>query len=105
MNMLKAAARTIDEDAMGAGVDPTDRGARIASAASALVDYVYEYLLDDGVTYGSKIDLHVYRLMEGMVARAMLAQYEHDQEQCDNLITAITDRFCNTAETTAPSST
>lgn len=79
MNMLKAAARTIDEDARGsAGVDHTDRDARITSAASALADYVYEYLLDDGVSYGTVIDLRVYRLMEGVVARAMLAQYEHD---------------------------
>jgi hypothetical protein len=86
MNMLKAAARTIDEDATGAGVDHTDRNARIASAASALVDYVYEYLLDDGITYGTEIDVGVYRIMEGMVARAMLAQYEHDQETLADVI-------------------
>jgi hypothetical protein len=103
MNMLKAAARTIDEDATGAtGVDHTDRGARIASAASALVDYVYEYLLDDDITYGTEIDVGVYRIMETMVACAMLAQYEYDQGNCNNLIEAITDKFCNTPEITAP---
>jgi hypothetical protein len=90
MNMLQAAARTIDEDAMGAGVDYTDRNACIASAASCLVDYVYEYLLDDGVSYDTKIDGCVYRLIESMVARAMLAQYEYDQERCNDLIQAIT---------------
>lgn len=97
MSMLKAAARTIDEDAMGAGVDHTDRNARIASAASCLADYVYEYLLDDGVSYDTAIDVRVYRFIESMVARAMLAQYEYDQECCCDLIQAITD---NTPEIT-----
>ena len=88
--MLKDAALTIASDAEGASnVDYNDRLARINGVTHLLCDYVYEWLLDDGVTYGTVIDVHVFRLIEQLVASAMIAQYDEDAKQWGKVITDI----------------
>jgi hypothetical protein len=74
---------SIDDDVMGAGnVDHNDRCARVNSLVRSglLCDFVHEYLFDDDVTYGTVIDVSVFRLIEQLVASAMIAQYDWDAE-------------------------
>jgi hypothetical protein len=75
--MLKNVSVAIDDVAFAYN---KDRHARIDSIvrSSLLCDFVYEYLADDGVTHGTVIDANVFRLVEQMVASAMIAQYDWD---------------------------
>jgi hypothetical protein len=56
------------------GGNPKDRSARIDDAASALVDWVHEQLIDRGVRFDAN-DLCALRKM---VAVAMIAQHDYD---------------------------
>jgi hypothetical protein len=88
--MLKDVSLTIAEDAEGASnVDCEDRFARIDSAAQRLCDFVYEALLDYGITYGTVIDANVYRAIHRIVAVAMIDQYEYDKESWSEVIADI----------------
>jgi predicted RNA-binding Zn-ribbon protein involved in translation (DUF1610 family) len=85
--MLKNVSMAIDDDVMGAGnVDPKDRDARINGITELLCDYVYEQLFDDDISYGTVIDLNVFRHIEWLVAAAMIAQYDWDAELWDKRI-------------------
>jgi hypothetical protein len=64
-----------------------DRRKRIKDAADDLGDYVYETLLDmglfgDGKLFGQEHIEHVAR----MIAVGMMAQYEHDEKFCIDLV-------------------
>ena len=64
-----------------------DRGKRIDRAAGALCDWTYEHLLDAGELGDEGIfkQAHLPRIQR-MVAIAMMAQFEHDQEMEAHLI-------------------
>jgi hypothetical protein len=75
--MLEDVCLQINEDASGAnGPKRTERAARIMSAAGILVDYVSEYLDDDGV----HLNEHDLFIVRWCVAVAMIAQHDHDAE-------------------------
>jgi hypothetical protein len=79
---LQLTAQTINEDAYGANGD-LDRRGRVHNASTALVDYVFECLLDHGIRFQ---DPNIYRAIEFMIARAMIAQFEYDEEMQAELL-------------------
>jgi hypothetical protein len=84
---LNKVCLTIAEDASGAnGPGCTGRSARIESAADALVDWVYEELVD----YGVNLDERGLAVIRQLVARAMITQHDYDQEL---LASALTTKF------------
>jgi hypothetical protein len=83
--MLDRNAREIDANVHWANGDP-ERHEIIDRAASSLVNYVYEALQQRAVDYGTVVDAPVYRAIEQVVAAAMLAQHEVDEESLNQLL-------------------
>ena len=80
----QSAAETIFDDAMGIHGD-LDRYERIKNASGCLIDFVWEYLADDGIDYGTVIDANVYAHIEALVAIGMMAQHKFDEERWANI--------------------
>jgi len=91
MGMLRKAALTISADAEASDGE-LGYQQRVDSAAECLVDYVYGALHEHGpglgYGYGTVIDIGVYRALQRIVAAAMIAQYEYDQESWGEVIAA-----------------
>lgn len=86
--MLNDVTKTVAWDASGTEGERT-REQRIRSAAEGLCDYVYEYLADDGIDYGTPIDANVFRHVESLVASAMIAQYDADMKILETVVTDV----------------
>jgi hypothetical protein len=86
--MLNDVVQTACRDASGTNGELT-REERIRSAASELVDYVCEYLLDDGIVYGTPLDTSAFRHIESLVATAMVAQYDADMKILETVVTDV----------------
>lgn len=82
--MLNYVALCIGENMAGASGE-LSRGDCIREAAHQLVDYVHEALWNYDIRFGPDFKIHldpdVYRAIESIVACAMVAQYEYDDEQ------------------------
>jgi hypothetical protein len=85
--MLKDVALQISEDTTGSSGDLT-RAEIVDRAASALADYVFEALLENGIRPGTVIDQRVYDSIRRLVACGMLAQSEHDDAMWLSVVTA-----------------
>lgn len=71
---LKNASQLVSEHLLGACGEET-RAEMIADVSSALVDTIFERLLDQGIRFE---DQNVYREIESLVAHAMIIQAEHE---------------------------
>jgi hypothetical protein len=81
---LNTVCLKINEDASGAnGPERTARSARIESASNALVDWVYEELVDD-----LNLDERGLAVIRQLVARAMITQHDYDQVLLTSALTA-----------------
>lgn len=79
-----------DTKLKGVAYDRDDRRVRIEGAAARLFDFVYEDLRDHGEFGPDKLfqQKHLARIKQ-MIAVAMMAQFEHDQEMEGELVRAI----------------
>ena len=59
------------------------RAEMVNTISSDLVDIVFEYLASDGITFE---DQHTYRLIETLVASAMIAQAEYDMRDMNMVL-------------------
>jgi hypothetical protein len=83
--MLNSIALGIHEDIYGACGD-LSRGECIDRAASRLCDYVFEALAFD---WGISLPQKTLEAIMHVVAAAMVAQFEHDEEHWSRLIADI----------------
>lgn len=79
--------------------DRDDRAQRIASAASSLCDFVYEYLLGQGLmdssdygTTGGIFKQEHLPTIQRMVAIGMMKQFEYDLKMEGDLVAGLLDK-------------
>jgi hypothetical protein len=90
--MLWEIALSIAEDAEGANGDRS-RTKRISRAASGLCDYVHETLIDHSLADGVSVDQEFHPVVQRMIAAAMVAQYEYDEDRCGQLVADVANNM------------
>jgi hypothetical protein len=99
--MLNNVCCQISEDAYGANGD-LSRSERIDRCAQQLVDFVYEVLGEDDVSFwrdckDRETAERAYRAVERLVAIAMIGQFEYDEKVAGDMLATA----CSAAPATA----
>jgi hypothetical protein len=76
--MTHLATRSVYGDCTGASGDLT-RAEIIENASGVLADFVFESLLNSGITYGRTIDNDVLHAIAHVVASAMVDQHNYTE--------------------------